>query len=362
MKKKTFLFLAAAIVLLTVSCNEAILERTALKTAEDYQVREMEYLNNGDYDSAIAEFTQAIRLDPNDAEAYWKRHNAYRNRGNAYYDRYEVYHDERDWDSATADWDQSSADRNWYMYIWVISRNPNDAEAYYRRGLAYYDKKDYDQAIADFTHIISLDPNDAKAYYWRGLAYYNKKDYDQAIADYTQAIKLNPNNVEAYTNRAIADFNQAIAALTWEIGLDPYNAFIYYNRGLAYSKKGDYDQAIADYTQAIKLNPNYVEARGIMYSNKGDNKKSYKLNICSVHNIPMSKGRLRIMYGYAPPAFRAISGWDYFPNSDNGPWGGCEVSHDSPQYIEGYFCEACNTERDIYSNELRRRNGLYPHD
>jgi hypothetical protein len=42
MKNKTFLFLAAAAVLLAVSCNEAILERTALKTAEDYQTRGLE--------------------------------------------------------------------------------------------------------------------------------------------------------------------------------------------------------------------------------------------------------------------------------------------------------------------------------
>ena len=39
----------------------------------------------------------------------------------------------------------------------------------------------------------------------------------------------------------------------------------YCNRGYAYGKKGDYNRAIADYTQAIELNPNYVEA----YNNRG---------------------------------------------------------------------------------------------
>ena len=43
MKKKTFLFLATAAVLLAVACNKAGLEQTAPQTAEDYQSRCLEY-------------------------------------------------------------------------------------------------------------------------------------------------------------------------------------------------------------------------------------------------------------------------------------------------------------------------------
>ena len=42
MKKRTFLFLAAAAVLLAVSCDKAVLEQTVPKTAEDYQARSLE--------------------------------------------------------------------------------------------------------------------------------------------------------------------------------------------------------------------------------------------------------------------------------------------------------------------------------
>ena len=59
----------------------------------------------------------------------------------------------------------------------------------------------------------------------RGLAYARQGEYEQAIADYTAAIKLNPQLAEAY-----------------------------YNRGNAYRRQGEYDQAIADYTAAIGLN------------------------------------------------------------------------------------------------------------
>jgi len=67
MKKRAFLFLAAAAVLLAVACNTADLERTSPKIAEDYQARGLEYLNNGDYDKVIADYEVALQLlDPED--------------------------------------------------------------------------------------------------------------------------------------------------------------------------------------------------------------------------------------------------------------------------------------------------------
>ena len=89
-------------------------------------------------------------------------------------------------------------------YSQVIRLTPNDATAYYNRGLAYYNKGDYDQAIADYDYAIRLNPNDAIAYYNRGLAYYSKGDYDHAIADYNHAIRLNPNDAIDYNSRGLA--------------------------------------------------------------------------------------------------------------------------------------------------------------
>jgi predicted negative regulator of RcsB-dependent stress response len=85
-----------------------------------------------------------------------------------------------------------------------------------------------------------------------GKAYYDQEDYDQAIADYTEAIRMHPGYAPAYVGR-----------------------------GNAYSKKGDYDRAIADYTQEIGLDPYsslYAEyyrgyayvSRGNAYNRKGD--------------------------------------------------------------------------------------------
>ncbi len=227
-------------------------ENAAPTTAGAFLDKGLLFAGRGEYDTAIAFFTDAIKLDPNLAPAYHSRGTAYGSKG--------------DYDRAIADLSQA------------IKLDPNLAFAYNNRGNAYSGKGDYDRAIADYTQAIKLDPNLAPAYNNRGNAYSGKGDYDRAIADYTQAIKLDPNYAPAYYNRGTAyddkgDYDRAIADLSQAIKLDPNYASAYYNRGNAYSGKGDYDRAIADYTQAIKLDPNYAFAyynRGAAYFNKGD--------------------------------------------------------------------------------------------
>ncbi|MFP3043154.1 tetratricopeptide repeat protein [Treponema primitia] len=206
-----------------------------------------------DYDTAIREFTEAIRINPNYADAYFLRGFAYGSKG--------------DNDRAIAD------------YTEAIRLNPNYTNAYYNRSLAYGAKGDNDRAIADYTEAIRLNPNHANAYYGRGLVYYNKHEYDRAIADYTEAIRLDPNYTDAYYNRGLAyqdgkrDYDRAIADYTETIRIDPNYAAAYINRGNAYRAKGDNDRAIADYTEAIRINPNYTRAytnRGNAYKAKGD--------------------------------------------------------------------------------------------
>ncbi len=198
-----------------------------------YFYRGLAYYYKKDYDHAIADYNQALKLDPNFAKAYY-------NRGLAYYYK-------KDYDRTIADYNQA------------LKLDPSSADAYYNRGLAYHYKKDYDRAIADYNQALKLDPNFAKAYYNRGLAYYYKKDYDRAIADYNQALKLDPSTADAYYNRGLAyyykkDYDRAIADYNQALKLDPSTADAYYNRGLAYKNKGSKDNAVVDFKKVLELN------------------------------------------------------------------------------------------------------------
>jgi tetratricopeptide (TPR) repeat protein len=145
-------------------------ERERIVAVKTYLDQGMKYYNLNDYKKAIAEFTQVIRLDPNNAIAYYWRGFSYRHM--------------KDYKKAIAD------------YTEAIRINPNDSNAYNNRGVAYNEKKDYKKAIADYTEAIRLNPNNANAYSNRGISYHWLRDYTKAIADYTVALRFEPNNIE----------------------------------------------------------------------------------------------------------------------------------------------------------------------
>ena len=71
--------------------------------------------------------------------------------------------------------------------------------------------------------------------------------------------------VWGYTKHELADYNGAIADYTTAISLKPNYAGIYALRGLAKQQLEQYRAAIADYDRAIQLKPDYAEA----YNNRG---------------------------------------------------------------------------------------------
>ena len=229
--------------------------------------------DKGDYDNAIADYTQAIKLNPNYANTYCKRGVSYHAKGdydNTIADCTQAIHLNPDFATAYFGRGWAYYAKGYYdnaitNYTQAIHLKPDYADAYYNRGEAYSDIEDYDNAIADYTQAIKLNPDFVDAYYNRGQAYYAIEDYDNAIADYTQAIELNPDFADAYFDRAYTyhdkeDYDNVIADLTQAIKLKPDYADAYFGRGWAYYAIEDYGNAIADYTQAIKLNPDFAEA------------------------------------------------------------------------------------------------------
>ena len=181
-----------------------------------------------------------------DAESASKRAAAYNNRGSAY------LFQKDDYDHAIADLDE------------VIRLNPKHADSYIGRAVAYGKKSNYDRAIVDLNEAIRLDLKSANAiayfdrvlqlfseiaserdhdeeirrnptqfaiYIFRGLAYLKKKNFNYAIADFSQAILRNSKLVPAYFFRASAHLGnddpiRARADLETALALDPRNQLV----------------------------------------------------------------------------------------------------------------------------------------
>jgi tetratricopeptide (TPR) repeat protein len=67
--------------------------------------------------------------------------------------------------------------------------------------VVYYERKDYDLAIAEQDRALALSPRFPGGYLERGRAYAGKHDQARALADYDEAIKINP-KYAAPTTRA----------------------------------------------------------------------------------------------------------------------------------------------------------------
>lgn len=125
------------------------------------------------------------------------------------------------------------------------------------RGTEFLVAKDYDKAIAEFTAAALANGSDPRVFSRRGIAHTRKKDFAAAIADFTTAIRLDP-DARDYVNRGnarleLADYAQAGADYTEAIKLAPQDGWTYYLRGSAWAAQEQVDKAIADLTQAIRL-------------------------------------------------------------------------------------------------------------
>ena len=156
-------------------------------------------------------------------------------------------------------------------YNQALTIDPTIYQAYGGRGLIYQWQKQNNLALADLTKALKLNPKYIEAYNNRGLLFKHNGQYDLAIADFSAAISLAPEHYEAFNNRGLIyselkQFDQALNDLNRTIFLEKDYPGAYNNRGLVYKEQGRYNLAIADYTHAIDLKPDYTEA----YSNRGN--------------------------------------------------------------------------------------------
>ncbi|MEZ7893032.1 MAG: tetratricopeptide repeat protein [Candidatus Wallbacteria bacterium] len=206
------------------------------------------------YDKAVQYYDKAIELNPAALQIYYDRGNSYQAK--------------KDYENAINDYSEAIK-----LKIDSPEMNSTYSEVYNNRGYSYYQKEKYDDAINDFTEAIKLNPKYAEAYYNRGIAYNMKKnknnsaaDYENALKDFGSAITLKPDYYEAYYRRGNAYMDKgandaAIKDYSKAIEINPNYSNTYNARGVALEFNNDNAGALKDYGKALELDPKNSSAR-----------------------------------------------------------------------------------------------------
>ncbi len=114
----------------------------------------------------------------------------------------------------------------------AIRLNAKSPEAWYGLGKYYQDEEDYANALSTYKSLLDIEPNKNAHYNTAVIHLINTRKYDLAVAHFSDAIKIDPKYVDAY-----------------------------YGRGVTYQKMGDKTNAIADFRSCLALTPEYEPAK-----------------------------------------------------------------------------------------------------
>lgn len=148
------------------------------------------------------------------------------------------------------------------------------SNTYALRGEAYMQMGDYQKALADFDAALEIDGVNAVAFYDRALLNTRLENYEAALSDINNALaaqSMKPSDVlnlrDLYAKRgqlnlwaknwqgAVADYTNSLARAEGSI-----SANVYAERAEAYTALGEYENAINDYTAAVRIISEQIQA------------------------------------------------------------------------------------------------------
>jgi tetratricopeptide (TPR) repeat protein len=147
------------------------------------------------------------------------------------------------------------------------------------RADAYFIYGDRQHALDDYTAAIKLVPHNALLYYDRGVVFVSQRNDEAALQDFATAMSIDSKlAVPALLHRAKihaarGDFTGAVAEFSQAISLQPKTAELWSDRGYVALGQRDYHGAVKDEAQAIELDPKLARAyylRGVAFGDLGN--------------------------------------------------------------------------------------------
>jgi protein O-mannosyl-transferase len=229
----------------------------------------------GQVEEAVAQFRQALKIDPKLPEAHVNLGIALSKRGQveeaAYHYRkaielgideaYAPYYDLGVILAAQGD------DAAAIVYFRKALRTkPDFADAHNDLGLLLAKRGMIEEAATHYQKALEINPNSAKTHNNLAIILAGRGQFDEAFAHYRKALELKPDFAEADYNFAVdlanrGRLDEAIVHYRKALAVKPNYAKAHFSLGLALAGRGKIDEAMAEYGKALQIKPDYAEAR-----------------------------------------------------------------------------------------------------
>jgi tetratricopeptide (TPR) repeat protein len=147
----------------------------------------------------------------------------------------------------------------------ILDGNPNHEAARVARARFYAENGQLASALKDLERTLSQDAGNTSALMLRGSILHRTVRFERAIADFSEVIGLHPTNAQAYFKRSVVhtqqrNYSVARADLDQALQLNDSDAGFWYLSGNLHAQAGEHNNAVADYRRAIAINDNHLAA------------------------------------------------------------------------------------------------------
>ncbi|MGB0167161.1 MAG: tetratricopeptide repeat protein [Luteibaculum sp.] len=197
------------------------------------------YLLRRQYDKSMQYVNQALKLNELNHHPYYIKGWIYQERG----------------DSATA---ASS-------FQTAIELKPDFYDGYIMLGSLYY-TANHPLCLQYFNSALEILPTSTEALYFIAMYHQQNQNSEAALNAYQRMRAIDPQDVRPWYNAGFVNLTQlgqydsAVYYFSKAVEQDDRYFQAYYNRGLAYLEQGNKDQAVSDFKQSVKINPDYTIA------------------------------------------------------------------------------------------------------
>ena len=192
-----------------------------------------------DWDAAIKDYDEAIRLSPQ-ISAYWN------NRAN-YYSR------KREYQKALDGYDEA------------VRLTPTSFIPLGNRGNVFLNTREWDKALEAYDRALKANGTYSRSFAGKATAYREKRQFDLALKEAERAMELEPNSPHSLLARgltlsAMKEHDKAMTNFEEALRFDPLLGAAFFGRAGVYLAREEYQPAIRDLDTAMRLSPKYAAA------------------------------------------------------------------------------------------------------